>query len=128
MPTLNQLIKNCRKFKIKKCKTPHLQHCPQRSAFCDKLKVRSPKKPNSAKRKVAHLLTLQEHNPNVIAYLPGENNCLIVHAKVLYRGGRTKDLPGLRYKVIPGKYGAPYIEGRKTSRSKYGERKTKLLY
>ena len=121
MPTINQLVRIGRKPKLKKCKTPHLHHCPQRAGTCDKIRLRSPKKPNSAKRKIVHIYT--NYNFNIIAYAPGEDNGVYPNAKVLFRGGRPKDLPGIRYKLIPGKYGLPGILQRKNGRSKCGVRR-----
>lgn len=120
MPTINQLSKLGRKPRLKKCKTPHLRHCPQRSGTADIVELRSPKKPNSAKRKVVHLYTT--YHGNIIAYAPGERNGVYPNSKVLFRGGRPKDLPGIRYKLIPGKYALPAVLAKTRSRSKYGVR------
>lgn len=125
MSTINQLIKHSRARKIKKTKSPALKQCPQKKAVCTKVYVTSPKKPNSAKRKVAKLRltnTLQ-----TIAYIPGEGHNLQEHSVVLIRGGAVKDLPGIKYHLVRGKYDLGSIINRSQSRSKYGTKKEEIL-
>ena len=118
MPTYNQLCKNNRIKKIKQNKTPALKGCPQKKGICTKLVLRTPKKPNSALRKLAKLkLTNGKH---VYAYIPGEGHNLQAYSTVLMRGGRVKDLPGIKYHLIRGKFDLAGLKNRKTSRSKYG--------
>lgn len=122
MPTYNQLYKKKRIKKIKKIKTPALQRCPQKKGICLKLVLRTPKKPNSALRKLAKLKLT---NKKVIyAYIPGEGHNLQPYSTVLIRGGRVKDLPGVKYHLIRGKLDLSGLKNRKSSRSKYG---TKLF-
>ncbi len=125
MSTLAQLIKNKRSKKQKKYKTPALNGRPQRKGICRKITIVTPKKPNSAIRKIAVVyifqrLRLREASRKVRCYRPGENNMLAMYAPVLIRGGRVKDIPGMRYKIICNKYGAPPIYQRRQARSKYG--------
>ena len=123
MPTINQLIRNGRK-KIKyKTKSPALQGCPQKRGVCLQVKTRTPKKPNSALRKVARV-RLTNHM-EVTAYIPGEGHNLQEHSIVTIRGGRVKDLPGVRYHIIRGTLDSSGIESRRRSRSKYGTKKPK---
>ena len=118
MPTYNQLCKFKRKKKKKLNKTPALDKCPQKKGICSKLVVRTPKKPNSALRKLVKLrLTNQKR---VYAYIPGEGHNLQEYSIVLMRGGRVKDLPGVKYHLIRGKLDLAGLKNRKTSRSKYG--------
>jgi small subunit ribosomal protein S12 len=118
MPTLNQLYKNKRSKKFKTNKTPALEKSPQKKGFCLKLVLRTPKKPNSALRKLAKLKLT---NKKVIyAYIPGEGHNLQEYSTVLIRGGRVKDLPGVKYHIVRGKLDLNGIKNRKTSRSKYG--------
>ena len=118
MPTYNQLCKFKRKKKKKLNKTPALENCPQKKGICSKLVVRTPKKPNSALRKLVKLrLTNQKR---VYAYIPGEGHNLQEYSIVLMRGGRVKDLPGIKYHLIRGKLDLAGLKNRKTSRSKYG--------
>ena len=118
MPTYNQLSKKKRKNKKKLNKTPALEKCPQRKGFCIKLVLRAPKKPNSALRKLVKLkLTNQK---KIYAYIPGEKHNLQPFSTVLIRGGRVKDLPGVKYHLIRGKLDFLGVKDRKTSRSKYG--------
>lgn len=118
MPTLNQLYKNKRLKKLKTNKTPALEKSPQKKGFCLKLVLRTPKKPNSALRKLAKLKLT---NKKVIyAYIPGEGHNLQEYSTVLIRGGRVKDLPGVKYHIVRGKLDLNGIKNRKTSRSKYG--------
>lgn len=123
MPTINQLIRMSRKRKKKRSKSPALKKCPQRRGVCLQVKTKTPKKPNSALRKVAwvRLSTGQE----VIAYIPGEGHNLQEHSIVLVRGGRVKDLPGVRYHIVRGTLDCTAVKDRKQRRSKYGAKKPK---
>ncbi len=122
MPTTNQLTKQfCRKKKLLKSKTPGLKKCPQRKGVCLKVFTRTPKKPNSALRKVAKVrLTTGK---KVEAYIQGEGHTLQEYSAVLVRGGRVPDLPGVRYHLIRGKYDFKGVKNRKSSRSIYGTKK-----
>ncbi len=121
MPTVQQLIRQGRKPKPKKTKTLGLGGSPQRRGVCTRVYTVTPKKPNSALRKVARVrLTSQME---VTAYIPGEGHNLQEHSIVLVRGGRVKDLPGVRYKVIRGALDAAGVDGRRQSRSRYGTKK-----
>lgn len=118
MPTINQLVKHGRKGVRYKSKSPALKNCPQRRGVCLSVKTQTPKKPNSALRKVARVrLTNGEE---VTAYIPGEGHNLQEHSVVLVRGGRVKDLPGVRYHIIRGTLDTLGVDGRHRSRSKYG--------
>ena len=119
MPTTNQLFKNNskRKLKFKILKKPALMKNPQKKGVCTKVYTRNPKKPNSAVRKVTKIRLT--NNLDVIAYIPGENHNLQEHSIVLIRGGRVKDLPGIKYKVIRGKYDLLGVKNRKKARSKF---------
>lgn len=121
MPTFNQLVKKSRKPKIKKSKSPALEGNPQKRGVCIRVYTATPKKPNSALRKVAkvRLTTGKE----IVAYIPGEGHNLQEHSVVLVRGGRVKDLPGVKYHIVRGKYDTAGVEGRKSSRSLYGTKK-----
>lgn len=123
MPTMNQLVRQPRRPKKKRSKSPALQQCPQRRGVCVQVKTKTPKKPNSALRKVAwvKLSTGQE----VIAYIPGEGHNLQEHSIVLVRGGRVKDLPGVRYHIVRGALDCAAVKDRKKSRSKYGAKRPK---
>lgn len=123
MPTINQLVnyKQGRKKKIKKNKTPALTRCPQKKGICIKIFLRTPKKPNSALRKLANVRLT--NGKRVAAYIPGEGHNLQEYSSVLIRGGRVKDLPGIKYKIIRGKLDLLGIKNRKSSRSKYGTKK-----
>lgn len=123
MPTINQLSRNPRKPKRKINKTPALQECPQKKGLCLKVLLRTPKKPNSALRKLVKL-KITSNRKVVTAYIPGEGHNLQSYSVVLIRGGRVKDLPGVKYHIIRGKLDLLGLKNRKTSRSKYG---TKLL-
>jgi small subunit ribosomal protein S12 len=123
MARISQLTKNPRKIHSKKSKSPALEKCPQRKAVCTKVYVTSPKKPNSAKRKVAKLRIT--NGTQTIAYIPGEGHNLQEHSVVLMRGGAVKDLPGIKYHLIRGKYDLGSILNRTQSRSKYGTKKKK---
>ena len=118
MPTINQLCKNKRKSKKKLNRTPALEKCPQKKGICTKLILRTPKKPNSALRKLAQLRLT--NNKKVFAYIPGEGHNLQTYSTVLIRGGRVKDLPGVKYHLVRGILDFSGIKNRKTSRSKYG--------
>ena len=121
MPTINQLIRKGRSNTGKRKDAPALQGCPQRRGVCTRVYTTTPKKPNSALRKMARvrLTTGQE----VAAYIPGEGNNLQEHSIVLIRGGRVKDVPGVRYHIIRGVLDASGVSERKQGRSKYGARK-----
>lgn len=123
MPTINQLVRNRRQTKRWKTKSPALVSCPQRRGVCTRVYTQTPKKPNSALRKVARvrLTTGME----VTSYIPGIGHNLQEHSVVLIRGGRVKDLPGVRYHTIRGKLEAYGVTDRKQSRSKYGTKRPK---
>ncbi len=123
MPTINQLIKSNRKDKVRRNKSPALQKCPQRRGVCLQVKTKTPKKPNSALRKVAWVRLSNGHE--VIAYIGGEGHNLQEHSIVLVRGGRVKDLPGVRYHIVRGALDCAAVENRKQSRSKYGAKRPK---
>ena len=125
MPTLNQLYKHKRKKKKKINKTPALTKCPQKKGICVKIFTRTPKKPNSAIRKLVKLRLTNRRR--IIAYIPGEGHNLQEYSIVLIRGGRVKDLPGVKYHLIRGKLDFPGLKKRRTSRSKYGTKKPKLI-
>ena len=123
MPTINQLVRKGRRDKIAKVKTAALKGSPQRRGVCTRVYTTTPKKPNSALRKVARVkLTSQVE---VTAYIPGEGHNLQEHSMVLVRGGRVKDLPGVRYKVIRAALDAAGVSGRRKARSKYGAKTPK---
>ena len=124
MPTTNQLCKNIRKLKKKIDRSSALEKSPQKKGVCLKVFTKTPKKPNSALRKVARLKLSTKKR--VTAYIPGEGHTLREYSSVLMRGGRVKDLPGVKYHLIRGKYDFLGLKNRKTSRSKYGTRKSKL--
>jgi small subunit ribosomal protein S12 len=119
MPTYNQLCKYKRKKKKKLNKTPALKGCPQKKGICSKLVVRTPRKPNSALRKIVKL-KLANQKKRVYAYIPGEGHNLQQYSTVLIRGGKVTDLPGVKYHIIRGKLDLLGVKNRKTSRSKYG--------
>jgi len=123
MPTINQLVRRSRKKKKKRSRSPALQKCPQRRGVCLQVKTKTPKKPNSALRKVAwvRLSTGQE----IIAYIGGEGHNLQEHSIVLVRGGRVKDLPGVRYHIVRGTLDCAAVNDRKQGRSKYGAKRPK---
>lgn len=123
MPTINQLIKQNRKDKVKRKKSPALQKCPQRRGVCLQVKTKTPKKPNSALRKVAWVRL--SNGQEVIAYIGGEGHNLQEHSIVLVRGGRVKDLPGVRYHIVRGALDCAAVENRKQGRSKYGSKRPK---
>lgn len=123
MPTINQLCKLIRKNKIKKNKTPALNKNPQKKGICVKIFTRTPKKPNSAIRKVAQVRLTNDKK--ITAYIPGEGHTLQQYSTVIVRGGRVKDLPGVKYQLLRGKLDFLGVKNRKTSRSKYGAKKQK---
>ena len=123
MTTYNQLCKSPRIAKIKLVTIPALEQCPQKKGICIKLVLRTPKKPNSALRKLAKLKLT--NNKRVYAYIPGEGHNLQVYSTVLMRGGKVKDLPGIKYHLIRNKFDLNGLNNRKTSRSKYGTKKIK---
>ncbi len=123
MPTINQLVRKQRKPKKKKSQTPALGGCPQKRGVCVRVYTTTPKKPNSALRKVCKVRLT--NGQEVIVYIPGEGHNLQEHSVVLIQGGRVKDLPGVRYRVVRGVYDTAGVEGRKQSRSLYGAKKPK---
>tara|TARA_Y100001970_G_scaffold140669_1_gene173228 strand:- start:408 stop:782 length:375 start_codon:yes stop_codon:yes gene_type:complete len=123
MPTINQLVRKGRKKQTKKSKVPALMACPQRRGVCTRVYTTTPKKPNSALRKVARVKL--SNNFEVTAYIPGEGHNLQEHSIVLIEGGRVKDLPGVRYHIVRGVLDPAGVEDRKTSRSRYGTKKPK---
>ena len=123
MPTINQLVRKGRKKVAERTASPALQGCPQKRGVCTRVYTVTPKKPNSALRKVARVRLT--NGIEVTAYIPGIGHNLQEHSVVLIRGGRVKDLPGIRYHVIRGTLDASGVEGRRQSRSKYGAKKPK---
>ena len=123
MPTVNQLLKNPRAPKPKRRKAPALEACPQKRGVCTRVYTTTPKKPNSALRKVAKIRLTNGFE--VIGYIPGEGHNLQEHSVVLIRGGRVKDLPGVRYHVLRGVMDTQGVKNRKQSRSKYGAKRPK---
>jgi len=123
VPTINQLVRNGRKRKVQKTSAPALQGCPQRRGVCTQVKTTTPKKPNSALRKICRVRLT--NGIEVTAYIPGIGHNLQEHSIVLVRGGRVKDLPGVRYKVIRSALDAAGVEERSQGRSKYGTKKSK---
>ncbi len=123
MPTINQLIRKGRKKIKNRSKRPDLQKCPQRKGVCLQQMTRAPKKPNSALRKVARVRLT--NGREVTAYIPGEQHNVQEHSLVLVRGGRVRDLPGVRYHIVRGVYDVDGVEGRRQSRSKYGAKTPK---
>ena len=123
MPTINQLIRKGRSVKAKKSKSPALQQSPQRRGVCTRVMTFTPKKPNSALRKVARVRL--SNGIEVTAYIPGVGHNLQEHSAVLIRGGRVKDLPGVRYHIVRGTLDSLGVADRKKSRSKYGAKKPK---
>ena len=121
MPTINQLVRKGRKAIRSKSKSPALKNCPQRRGVCLSVKTQTPKKPNSALRKVARVRLTSGFE--VSAYIPGVGHNLQEHSVVLVRGGRVSDLPGVRYHIVRGTLDSLAVEGRKRSRSKYGAKK-----
>lgn len=123
MPTINQLIRHGRKKILNKTKSPALQSCPQRRGVCTRVMTFTPKKPNSALRKVARVRLT--NGVEITAYIPGESHNLQEHSMVLVRGGRVKDLPGVRYHIIRGALDTLGVEKRRKGRSKYGAKRPK---
>ena len=123
MPTINQLIRKGRKKKLRKSDAPALMKCPQRRGVCTRVYTSTPKKPNSALRKIARVRLT--NGMEVTSYIPGEGHSLQEHSIVLIRGGRVKDLPGVRYHIIRGTLDATGVSGRRRGRSKYGTKKDK---
>lgn len=123
MPTINQLVRQNRVKVKSKSKSPALQGCPQKRGVCTRVYTTTPKKPNSALRKVARVRL--SNGIEVTAYIPGEGHNLQEHSIVLVRGGRVKDLPGVRYHIIRGTLDAAGVTDRKQGRSKYGTKKAK---
>ncbi len=123
MPTIQQLVRNGRKRVVKKSKSPALDSCPQRRGVCVRVYTTTPKKPNSAMRKVARVRLTNGKEVN--AYIPGEGHNLQEHSIVLVRGGRIKDLPGVRYHIVRGTLDTQGVDGRTQRRSKYGTKAPK---
>ena len=123
MPTIQQLVRFERTVNKKKTKSPALQACPQRRGVCTRVYTTTPKKPNSAIRKVAKVRLTNGHE--IIAYIPDEGHNLQEHSIVLVRGGRVKDLPGVRYHIVRGTLDCVGVEKRRRSRSKYGVKRPK---
>lgn len=123
MSTINQLIGKPRQRKIKKTNVPALESCPQRRGVCTRVYTQTPKKPNSALRKVARVRLT--NGSEITAYIGGEGHNLQEHSVVLIRGGRVKDLPGVRYHIVRGSLDTAGVSGRRRGRSKYGEKKPK---
>ena len=121
MPTINQLVRNPRKTPKVKSKVRDIEGCPQKRGVCLQVRTVTPKKPNSALRKVARVRL--SNGIEVTAYIPGEGHRLQEHSVVLIRGGRVRDLPGVRYHVVRGTLDADGVEGRRRSRSKYGTKR-----
>jgi small subunit ribosomal protein S12 len=123
MPTINQLVKSRRRPKRKFSKSPVLDKCPQRRGVCLIVKTMTPKKPNSALRKIARVRL--SNSKEITVYIPGEGHTLQEHSIVLVRGGRVRDLPGVRYKIIRGSLDTQGVRNRKQARSRYGAKKEK---
>lgn len=123
MPTINQMIRDGRQARKRRDKSPALQRCAQKRGVCLQVKTKTPKKPNSALRKVAWVRLSNGHE--VIAYIGGEGHNLQEHSIVLVRGGRVKDLPGVRYHIVRGALDCAAVKDRKKSRSKYGAKRPK---
>jgi len=123
MPTINQLVRKGRKKPTKRSKSPVLDSCPQKRGVCLQVKTQTPKKPNSALRKIARVRL--SNGKEITAYIPGEGHNLQEHSVVLVRGGRVRDLPGVRYHVLRGTLDTGGVDGRGQSRSKYGTKRPK---
>ncbi len=123
MPTINQLVRNPRRTPKQKSKVRDLDSCPQRRAVCLSVKTTTPKKPNSALRKIARVRL--SNGKEVTAYIGGEGHNLQEHSIVLVRGGRVRDLPGVRFHIVRGSLDTLGVDGRKQARSKYGAKKGK---
>ena len=123
MPTINQLVRSARSKQLKRNKVPALENCPQKRGVCTRVYTTTPKKPNSALRKVARVRLTNGYE--VTSYIPGEGHNLQEHSVVLIRGGRVKDLPGVRYHIVRGVLDTQGVEDRRQRRSKYGAKKPK---
>ena len=123
MPTINQLVRKSRQKPRKFSKSPVLDKCPQKRGVCLQVKTMTPKKPNSALRKIARVRL--SNSKEVTVYIPGEGHSLQEHSIVLVRGGRVKDLPGVRYHIVRGTLDSLGVDGRRRSRSKYGAKRPK---
>jgi len=123
MPTVSQLIRKPRSPKVSRNKVPALEACPQKRGVCTRVFTTTPKKPNSALRKVARIRLTNGYE--VTGYIPGEGHNLQEHSVVLIRGGRVKDLPGVRYHIVRGALDTQGVKGRRQSRSKYGAKRPK---
>ena len=123
MATINQLVRNPRKSKVSKSDVPALESCPQRRGVCTRVYTTTPKKPNSALRKVARVRLT--NGQEVTSYIGGEGHNLLEHSVVVIRGGRVKDLPGVRYHIVRGSLDTQGVENRKQGRSKYGTKRPK---
>lgn len=123
MPTINQLVRKGRQKVQERSDSPHLESCPQKRGVCTRVSTKTPKKPNSALRKIARVRLT--NGMEVTTYIPGEGHNLQEHSVVLIRGGRVKDLPGVRYHIVRGALDSVGVSGRKQSRSKYGTKKAK---
>ncbi len=123
MPTINQLVKKPRDLQLRRKKVPALKECPQRRGVCTRVYTTTPKKPNSALRKVARIKLTSGFE--VTGYIPGEGHNLQEHSVVMIRGGRVKDLPGVRYHIIRGTLDTQGVKDRKKNRSKYGAKRPK---
>ena len=123
MPTINQLVRKSRKNKVEKSKVPAMEACPQKRGVCTRVYTTTPKKPNSALRKVARVRLTNGYE--VSSYIPGEGHNLQEHSVVLIRGGRVKDLPGVRYHIVRGALDTQGVSDRKQGRSKYGAKRPK---
>ena len=123
MPTINQLVRKGRKKRKNRSKSPVLESCPQKRGVCLQVKTQTPKKPNSALRKVARVRL--SNGKEITAYIPGEGHNLQEHSIVLVRGGRVRDLPGVRYHILRGSLDAAGVDGRLQARSKYGAKRPK---
>ena len=123
MPTINQLVRSARSKQLKRNKVPALENCPQKRGVCTRVYTTTPKKPNSALRKVARVKLTNGFE--VTSYIPGEGHNLQEHSVVLIRGGRVKDLPGVRYHVLRGILDTEGVKNRKQRRSKYGAKRPK---
>jgi len=125
LPTINQLVRKGRKVEVYKSKAPAMDSCPQKRGVCTRVYTTTPKKPNSALRKVARVRLT--NGIEVTAYIPGEGHNLQEHSIVLIRGGRVKDLPGVRYHIIRGAMDTAGVDNRRKSRSKYGAKTPKEI-
>jgi small subunit ribosomal protein S12 len=123
MPTMNQLVRKGRRRVTRKSKSPVLESCPFKRGVCTQVKTMTPKKPNSALRKIARVRL--SNKKEITAYIPGEGHNLQEHSIVLVRGGRVKDLPGVRYHIVRGILDSTGVDGRRRGRSKYGAKRPK---